>query len=94
MGKGGNMTTDETAACSADETVEAILDALRECRTGQGMSQSLAARRMHCAKSTISMLETGTRRALLVTVLRYARMLGAEVTVTVTTRAGRQVYRS
>lgn len=79
------------AVYDADDQVERILDALRECRTEQGMSQARAAQLMHSSRGAVSMLETGARRALLVTVLRYAYVIGADVTITVRTRTGRQV---
>ena len=81
----------DTAAYDADDQVERVLDALRECRAEQGMSQASAAQLMHCSKGAVSMLETGARRALLATVLRYAQVVGADVTITVRSRAGRQL---
>lgn len=83
---------DVAADDDTEMIVEGVLDALRQCRLELGHPQSWAAVRLHCSKGAVSMLETGTRRALLGTVLRYAQVLGAEVTITVRSRTGREIY--
>lgn len=77
-----------------DEVTDEIAGALRDCRVEAGMSQAEVARRMPYTKSALSMMERCTRHPPLATLLRCAQVLGAEVSITVTSKTGKVMYRS